>query len=56
MFMMTPYMISDLSVPTKNLRFSLPVCLFSINIPVCSIDTKSTEDVLEIITELKTWT
>ena len=41
MFMMTPCMISGLSIPTKNLRFSLPVCLFSINILVYRLGFKS---------------
>ena len=45
--MMTPYMSSGLSIPTENLRFSLPICLFSINILVCRIDSKSVADVLE---------
>ena len=53
MFMMTPCINSGLSLPTENLRFSLPVYLSSVNILVCSIDSKSTADVLEIITKLK---
>ena len=28
MFMMTLYVLSELSIPTENLRFSLPVCMF----------------------------
>ena len=52
--MMTPYMSSGLSIPTENLRFSRRVCLFSINIPVRSIDSKFIADVLEITTKFKT--
>ena len=47
MFMMTPYMSSGLSIPTKNPRFSQPVYLCSINIPVYRIDFKSTSEVSE---------
>ena len=54
--MVTCCIISGLSVPTENLRFSLPIFLFFVNIPVCSIDSKSAINVLETITELKTWT
>ena len=47
MFMMTHDINSGSSVPTEDLRFSLPVCLFSVNIPVRRIDFKSTTDILE---------
>ena len=40
--MMTLCMISELNLPTENLRFSLPVCLLSINIPVYRLGFKST--------------
>ena len=56
MFMMTPYINCRLSVPTKDLRFSLPVYLFSVNIPVHRINFKSTVDVLGDTYKLKTWT
>ena len=46
MFMMTPYMNRGLSISTKSLRFSLLVCLFSMNILVHRIDFKSTTDIL----------
>ena len=46
MFIMTPYMISDLSLPTENPRFSLPACVFSVNIP---------EFMLELKYELEFW-
>ena len=36
--MMTPCMISDLSLPTKDLKSSLPICLFFANILECRID------------------
>ena len=39
--MMTPCMISGLSIPIENLRFSLPICLFPINILVYRLDFKS---------------
>ena len=52
--MLTPYMISGLSVPTKNLRFSLLACLFSVNIPVRRIDVELAADVLGILTRQKT--
>ena len=39
--MMTPSMISGLSILTENLRFSLFVCLLIINIPVYRLDYKS---------------
>ena len=45
-FIMSLYVSSGLNVPTKNLRFSLPVCLFSVNIPVCRIDFKYAANVL----------
>ena len=45
MFMMTLCVISGLSIPTENLRFSLPACMFSINIPVYRLDFKSTVDI-----------
>ena len=54
-FMITSCIISGLSMPTENLRFSLSVCLFSINISICSINSKSTTDVLKQSTELKSW-
>ena len=44
--MMTPCMISGLSLLTEDLKSSLPVCLFSINISVCRIDFKLTGGVL----------
>ena len=44
MFMMTPCMIRGLSVPTGNLKFSLPICMFSTNIPIYRIDLKSAAD------------
>ena len=46
MFMMTTYINSGLSVPTKDLRFSLPVCLFFVNILIRRIDFKFAVDVL----------
>ena len=46
MVMMTLYVISRLSIPTKNLRFSLLACVFSINILVYRLDFKSTVDVV----------
>ena len=49
-------MISGLSVPTKNLKFSLPICLFSVNIVVHRIDIEVVADVLGILTRQKTWT
>ena len=36
--MMTPCVISDLSLPTENPRFSLPVCMFFANIAVPRLD------------------
>ena len=45
MFMMTPCMISGLSVPTKNLKFSLSIYMFFVNIPVYRINLKSAADV-----------
>ena len=56
MFMITPYINSGLSVPTEDLMFSLPVCLFSINIVVRRIDFKFVANVLEDTYKLKTWT
>ena len=44
-FMMTLYRLSGLSIPTKNLRFSLHVYMFSINISVYRLDFKSPADV-----------
>ena len=49
-------MISGLSVPTENLRFSLPACLFFVNIPIRRIDVELAADVLEILTKQKSWT
>ena len=49
MFMITPYMISGLSVPTENLKFSLPVYMFSINILVYRIDLKSAAEFSEYL-------
>ena len=48
-FIMTPYVSSGLSVLTENLRFSLPVCLCSINIPVYRLDFKSEAEVTEYL-------
>ena len=52
--MMTPYMIIHLSVPTENLRVSLLVCLFSINIPVHRTNVELAANVLGILTRRKT--
>ena len=34
-------MISGLSIPTEDVRLLLPVCMFSINIPIYRFDSKS---------------
>ena len=51
--MMATYMSSGLSVPTKNLRFSLPVCLCSINITVYRLDFKSKAEVTKYLLDVR---
>ena len=46
MFMMTPYMFSELSIPTVDFMFSLLACVFSINILVHRLDFKSAANVV----------
>ena len=46
MFMMRPYMFSELSTPTADFKFSLPACVFSINITVYRLGFKSAANVV----------
>ena len=51
MFMMTHYVSSGLSVPTENLRFSLPIYLCSVNILVYRLDFKSEAEVTKYLSD-----
>ena len=48
--MMTLCMISGLSLPTEDLKSSLPICLFSVNILIRKKDVELVADVLGILT------
>ena len=52
--MITPYMISGVSLPIEDLKSSLPVCLFSVNILVRRIDVELAIDALGILIRCKT--
>ena len=51
--MMTPCMISGMSLPTGNLKFSLTICMFSINIPVYRIGLQSVADVSDYLQDAR---
>ena len=42
-------MLSGLSIPTEDFKFSLPACVFSINIPIYRLNFKSASDVMGYI-------
>ena len=45
MLIMTLYVLSRLSIPIENLIFSLPVCMFFVNIPVYRLGFMSVADI-----------
>ena len=54
--MMTPYMTSRLGLPTENLMFSLPICVyFFVNIPVYRLDYKFAAKRFGTLMKRKTW-